>query len=74
MDAEKLELSDAQFEQLLMGLDARFQRDKTYGDALREIRFLLSSLERPPLVIRRTLDLIEQAGLDPEATHQSLHE
>ena len=65
---EKLELTEAQFEELMIGLDARFQRDKVYGDALREIHFLLASLERPPLACQRAMDLIEQVGLDPRAT------
>ena len=60
---EKLELTEAQFEALMVGLDARFQRDKVYGDVLREVHFLLASLER-----QRAMDLIEQVGLDPRAT------
>ena len=65
---EKLELTEAQFAALMVGLDERFQRDKVYGDALREIHFLLASLERPPLAAQRAMDLIEQVGLDPRAT------
>ena len=65
---KQVELSDAQFEELMVRLDERFQRDKVYGDALREIHFLLASLERPPLACQRAMDLIVQVGLDPRAT------
>ena len=65
---EQLELTEAQFGGLMAALDARFQRDRVYGDALREIRLLLSSLERPPLAVQRALNLIESVGLDPQDT------
>ena len=66
--ARKVELTEQQFEELMARLDERFQRDKVYGDALREIHFLLASLERPPLAATRALDLIERIGLDPQTT------
>ncbi len=64
----KLALTEAEFEALMMRLDERFQRDRTYGDALREIHFLLSSLERPPMAVQRAVLLIERIGLDPDTT------
>ncbi len=66
--AREVELTEKQFEEVMVRLDERFQRDKVYGDALREIHFLLASLERPPLAATRAMDIIERIGLDPQTT------
>ena len=66
--ARKVEITESQFEALMVRLDERFQRDRVYGDALREIHFLLASLERPPLAAQRAMYLIERIGLEPRDT------